>query len=90
MSNGKIEYHGKQLTLRAIAENEGLVPVTLGRYYKNIGEIYLAVSLCKQNSKGKVEKIEYYGEKLSISAIAKKEKIRIDKLTKVYKKIGNI
>lgn len=90
MSNGKIEYHGKQLTLRAIAQKEGLVQVTLARYYKNIGDIYLAVSLCKQNSKGKVEKIEYYGENLAISAIAKKEKIKIEKLTKVYKRIGNI
>ena len=62
MSNGKIEYHGKQLTLRAIAQKEGLVQVTLARYYKNIGDIYLAVSLCKRNDIIMLKKDLWYNE----------------------------
>lgn len=90
MSIEKIEYNGEQLALGAIAKKEGLIDVTLSRYYQQIGDIYRAVKLCKENSRGKVEKIEYYGEKLAISVIAKKENIGVGLLSKHYQKTGNI
>ncbi|MBQ2835934.1 MAG: hypothetical protein IJE68_03785 [Clostridia bacterium] len=90
MSIEKIEYNGEQLPLATIAKKEGLIDITLARYYKRTGDIYIAVKMCRQNSRGKVEKIEYKGELLAISVIAQKENIGIETLTNSYKKIGNI
>lgn len=90
MSVEMIEYNGEQLALGTIAKKEGLIDVTLSRYYKQTGDIYRAVKLCKETSRGKVKKIEYYGEMLAISVIAKREKIGIGTLTNSYKKTGNI
>ena len=71
-----IEYNGKMLTLSAIAKKEGLIDITLKRYYKYTNEdIYRAVKLCKEVSRGKVNKIEYNGEMLPIYLIAKKNNL---------------
>lgn len=90
MSVEMIEYNGEQLALGTIAKKEGLIDVTLSRYYKQTGDIYRAVKLCKQNSRGKIQKVDYYGESLAISVIAKREKIDIGTLTNSYKNTGNI
>ncbi len=90
MSIEKIEYNGEYLRLATIAKKEGLIDVTLSRYYKQTGDIYKAVKWCRENSRGKVKKIEYNGEMLAISVIAKREGIDIGTLTNSYKKTGNI
>lgn len=43
----KIEYKGKQMSLRAIAKQEGIAPTTLCKYYKKTGNIDEAVHKLK-------------------------------------------
>ena len=70
----KIEYLGRWLVLTEIAREEQLEVKTLRRYYKQTGKnIYRAVKLCKENSRGPIQKVEYNGEELAVSAIAKME-----------------
>ena len=69
-----IEYFGRFLVLTEIAREERLEVQTLRRYYKQTGKnIYRAVKLCKENSRGPIQKVEYNGEELAVSAIAKME-----------------
>lgn len=70
----KIEYLGRWLVLTEIAREEQLEVQTLRRYYKKTGKnIYRAVKLCKENSRGTIQKVEYNGKELAVSAIAKME-----------------
>ena len=86
----RIEYYGKMMTIKAIADKEGLVPHSLKETYNKIGDIYEAVRLCKENQKTFNGSIEYNGEMLSLVAIADKEHIAKETLRKRYKETGNI
>ncbi len=73
----KIEYNGEMLTINAIAQKTGLKGDTLKRYYEQKGDIYEAVSQCLElRNVAEVSKIEYYGEKLTCSEIARKVRTR--------------
>ena len=87
---GNIEYNGEKLSLSAIAEKERIVDEVLGKQYKKTKDIYEAVRICKENQKKYKGKIEYYGEKLTLKAIAEKEGLTITPLSIQYKKIKNI
>lgn len=61
------------LTINAISKREGLNGTTLRKYYDKHEDIYLAVNDCKIIRKKLEEsKIEYNGERLSITEISKK------------------
>ena len=82
-----IEYNGEMLTITAIAQKENLPKTSLDRRYKQTGNIYEAVSICKENL---IKKIEYNGEFLPLKTIAKKEGIAPDSLRKTFKQTGDI
>ena len=86
----KIEYKGKQMSLNAIATQEGIGKDLLRRYYNQTGNIYEAVEQSKAVASGPIEKIEYNGEQMSLNAIAKKEGIDPSTLIKYYNQTGNI
>lgn len=93
MARELIEYNSEKLTLGAIADKEGLAPNTLKKYYIQIGDIYKAIEVCKEISRGKrgkVEKIEYNGQQLTITAIAKKENVAWTTLKRYYTQTKNI
>ena len=86
----KIEYKGKMLTLTAIAKMEGLSVNPLIKKYHEIGDIDKAVKLCKQSQQEHNGSIEYKGKLLTIYAIAERENLTVDLLSKKYQEIGDI
>ena len=82
-----IEYNGEILTIKDIAEKEKISDTSLRNTYKEKQDIYEAVRICKERQQKKREStqyVEYEGEQLSITAIAKREKIQADSLRKAY------
>ena len=68
-----IEYNGEMLTINAIAQREGIKGDTLKKYYDKYEDIYLAVNECKElRRKLEESKIEYNGERLTITEISRK------------------
>lgn len=68
-----IEYNGEMLTINAIAQREGIKGDTLKKYYDKYEDIYLAVNECKKlRRKLEESKIEYNGERLTITEISRK------------------
>ena len=91
MAGEKIEYYGEMLYLQTIAKREGLIPVTLVRYYEHTEkDIYAAVKLCKEVTRDKIQRIEYNGESLAISVIAKREGISYKLLKDAYSEFKDI
>ena len=81
------------MTILAIAKKEGLEAEPLRKKYKETKDIYRAVEICKINQKKyneRIEYIDYYGEKLTVEAIAKKEGIKNSILKKRYVETGDI
>ena len=72
-SRSKIEYNGEELTLNAIAQKEGLTYKALDSRYKETKDIYIAVKICKEKQEEFRGNIEYYGEILTLNAIAQKK-----------------
>ena len=69
----KYEYNGEMLTINAIAQKEGIKGDTLKKYYDKYEDIYLAVNECKElRRKLEESKIEYNGERLTITEISRK------------------
>ena len=69
----KIEYNGEMLAIYAIAQREGIKGDTLKKYYDKYEDIYLAVNECKElRRKLEESKIEYNGERLTITEISRK------------------
>ena len=69
----KYEYNGEMLTINAIAQREGIKGDTLKKYYDKYEDIYLAVNECKElRRKLEESKIEYNGERLTITEISRK------------------
>ena len=85
--DNKIEYNGEQLALKTIAKKEGINQETLRKYYKQTGNIYIAV---EQSKAVTIEKIEYNGEQLALRTIARNEGIDPTTLRRYYNKTGNI
>ena len=91
--DNKIEYNGKQMSLRAIAIQERINRITLGKYYKQTENIYKAVEQSKavaRGPNGPIEKIEYKGEQLALKTIARQEGIEPKALNKRYNQTGDI
>ena len=89
--DNKIEYNGEMLTLYAIAQRNGLKTDTLKKKYENLGDIYQAVESClKLKEKAEAAKLEYNGEKLTLTEIAKKTGIGRTSLIKYYSQTGDI
>ena len=73
MINNQIEFYGEILTINAIAQREGIKGDTLKKYYDKYEDIYLAVNECKElRRKLEESKIEYNGERLTITEISRK------------------
>ena len=68
MLNGKIEFYGEYLSLLAISKKIGISRDTLNKHYEQTGDIYEAIRKYDES------KIEYNGEKMTLDAIAKKQK----------------
>ena len=85
-----IEYKGKMLAIGAISKKENLHPITLKKYYIKTGNIYEAVRIAKESSRGEIELIEYYDELLPLGTIAKKENVYAITLKKYYVETGDI
>lgn len=89
--DNKIEYNGEMLTMYAIAKKNGLKYDTLKRKYENLGDIYQAVESClKLKEKSEEAKLEYNGEKLTLTEIAKKTGIGRTSLRKYYSQTGDV
>lgn len=75
--SNKIEYNGEMLTMNAIAQKTGLKGDTLKKYYERTEDIYEAVNQCLELKKSAEDaKIEYYGESLTYTEIARKARIK--------------
>ena len=84
---GNIEYNGEMLSLSEISRREKIPSTSLLRRYNELGNIYEAVKICKENL---VKKIEYKGEQLALKTIAKIEKLSPDSLYREYENTGDI
>lgn len=87
----KIEYNGEKMTLDAIAKKAGVKRDTLETHYNKSGNIYEAVEYCLElKRKAEESKVNYNGERRTITSIAKE--IGIDKKTlkKYYEQTGDI
>lgn len=69
-----IEYNGESLAIQTIAKKERIKDAkTLKKYYDKYEDIYLAVNECKElRRKLEESKIEYNGERLTITEISRK------------------
>lgn len=73
----KYEYNGEMLTINAIAQREVIKRDTLKKYYDKYEDIYLAVNECKELRRELEEsKIEYNGERLTITEISRKARFK--------------
>lgn len=94
----KIEYKdGERLAISVIAKREGIGLEELTNWYKQIGDIFEAVRICKENAMNRKiraeqrqqekekNKIMYQGRKLELQEIASIEGIDLKCLTKRYK-----
>lgn len=73
----KYEYNGEMLTFNAIAQREGIKGDTLKKYYEQYEDIYLAVNKCKElRSQLDEARIEYNGERLTITEISRKARTK--------------
>lgn len=88
--SGYIEYNGEMLTIYKIAKREGLNDSSLGKLFKDTGDIYEAVRIAKENQNRAHLNVEYNGKKHSITEIAVMEGINPDILSKRYKEKGDI
>ena len=85
MARELIEYNGEQLSITAIAKKENVGWKELRKHYNQTKDIYDALGLAKERKTGKIKKIKYKGEKLSINAIAKMEGLDPNTLRKYYR-----
>ena len=86
----KIEYNSEKMTLDAIAKKAGVKRDTLETHYNESGNIYEAVEYCLElKRKSESSKVDYNGERRTITSIAKE--IGIDKKTlkKYYEQTGD-
>ena len=89
--DNKIEYNGEMLTINAIARKTSLKGDTLKKYYEKTGSIYEAVRQCSELRKKQEEaKIEYKGEMLTITEIARRAGPSKTSLKKYYLITGDI
>lgn len=88
--NGSIPYYGQCLTIHAIAKLEDLDNKSLKRYYATTNDIYEAVRLAKEAQAKRNGTIPYYDQMMTISSIAKLEKVKRDTLAQFYDIYGNI
>ena len=90
-NESKIYYNGEQMTLDAIAKKEGIKRDTLETHYDKTQDIYVAVNYCLEiKKKAEESKIEYNGEKRTITSIAKELGISRKTLKKYYEQTGSI
>lgn len=90
-NKSKIDYNGEKMTLDAISKCEGIKRDTLETHYKRTGDIYEAVKYCLDvKQKAEDAKVEYKGEKRTITSIAKELEISKETLKKYYEQAGNI
>ena len=83
----QIPYNGQMLAIKAIAKLEGVTPNTLRRKYEQTHDIYEAVKLAKEvyvSREDRNHQVEYNGQILTISAIAKLEEISQPTLNQKY------
>ncbi|MCL2341823.1 MAG: hypothetical protein FWC53_01915 [Firmicutes bacterium] len=86
----RIEYQGEQLTIGAIARRNRIDVGSLRRYYAKLGDINEAVKQTKSNSRANLVKIEYEGEQLTMTAIARRNGIYAGALKRHYDELGDI
>lgn len=80
----RVKFNGKSMTIAAIATQEGLNKESLRRAYNETQDIDEAIKIVKSRKIGKVEKIEYNGQKMTLSSIASQEHIERNSLKKAY------
>ena len=88
-----IDYNGQNLSIKKIAELEGVNVTTLIRKYNETQDIYEAVKLTKEAQKkanDSITHIPYNGKILSINAIAQLEGIVADTLRRKYNETQDI
>lgn len=85
-----IDYRGKLKTITAIAKQEGLSDTPLRKAFEETRDIDAAIELAKQRQATKTRHIEYKGEMLTISAIAKREGLTSNSLRRNYNKTRDI
>ena len=85
-----IDYQGQKLSIKEIAELNGLNFQVLTNKYKKIGDINEAVENLKVTQLGPVKYLDFFGQKMTINQIAKMYGIRRETLDYVYKSISDI
>ena len=81
------EYNGQMLTQFEIARLTGINRSTLADWYNRTGNMNEAVRQMRENNKTRY--IEYNGEISSLTAIAKKEDLKIESLQKFYEQANH-
>ena len=91
MRHPKINYQGKQLWLHEIAELNGINSFALGRHYRLAGDdIEKAVAMSKATQIGPRQYIDFFGKKMTITAIAKIYGINYHVLQRAYEATSDI
>ncbi len=85
-----IDYQGQKLSIKEIAELNGLNFQVLTTKYKKTGDINEAVENLKVTQHGPVKYLDFFGQKMTINQIAKLYGIRRETLDYVYKSISDI
>ena len=85
-----IDYQGQKLSIKEIAELNGLNFHVLTNKYKKFGDINEAVENLKVTQLGAHKYVEFFGQKMTINKIAKLYGIRRETLDYVYKSISDI
>lgn len=91
MRHPKINYQGKQLWLHEIAELNGINSFALRRHYRLAGDdIEKAVAMSKATQIGPLQYIDFFGKKMTITAIAKIYGINYHVLQRAYDATSDI
>ena len=88
--HGTVQYNGQMMTVKAIAESEGLSQASLAKTYKALGDIDAAIAECKKNKVKLHGTIQYGGTQKTLTAIAKEEEINYAILRDEYENSGDI
>lgn len=85
-----IEYNGEKTTLTALAKKNNINPDSLRLAYQQTGDISIAIKLSEERKNIRNNYIEYNGENLSFTEIARRENVAVNTLKRYYSSFGNI
>lgn len=85
-----IEYSGEKTTITALAKKNNINSDSLRLAYEQTGDVSKAIKLSEERKNLRNNYIEYNGESLSFTEIARRENVAVNTLKRYYSSFGNI